>query len=286
MKLWCWLAHDWDFLRIAVCYGPAWYANETEPVQILCTYSYFHRVCIITSFAIYIMAGREIFQKRHQLRAFTNPSEDHNYAFKTTDYQVTSDFESLPLGNVADAYVQPAGCKINNPSDTSHASYPKYNVKISAAPRPSIPRHASTEHKQQRKNRAAMEANRAAFGYTKVASLFFVSLLVTWVPSSINRVYSLIYPGSISVPYAYAAGIVLSLMGFWNSVIYIATSRAACRTLFLTLFRKLDGTGDGMLPIDGDGVRESTTRRSSRIRDSSWGDSSEELRGEIVGEAV
>lgn len=24
-QLWCWLAHDWDFLRIAVCYGPAWY---------------------------------------------------------------------------------------------------------------------------------------------------------------------------------------------------------------------------------------------------------------------
>lgn len=267
--LWCWLAHDWDFLRIAVCYGPAW-------------------VCIIASFAIYIMAGREVFKKRHQLRAFNNPSDDQNYAFKTTDYQVTSDFASLPLENTGDAFIRPCDRQDSNPSDPSHGSYQKYNVKISAAPRPSMPHHSSIEYKQQKKNRAAMEANRAAFGYTKVASLFFISLLVTWVPSSINRVYSLIYPEEISVPYAYAAGVVLSLMGFWNSVIYITTSRAACRTLFSNLFRRFGGNSRGRLPIDDDGVRESATRRSSRVRGSSWGDddSSEELRRENIREAV
>lgn len=31
-QLWCWIAHKWDFLRIAVCYGPAWYVNERKPV--------------------------------------------------------------------------------------------------------------------------------------------------------------------------------------------------------------------------------------------------------------
>lgn len=151
-----------------------------------------------------------------------------------------------------------------------------------------MPYHTSTEYKQQKKNRAAVEANKAAFGYTKVASLFFVSLLVTWVPSSINRVYSLIYPEEISVPYAYAAGIVLSLMGFWNSVIYITTSRAACGILFSNLFRRFGGNSRGRLPIDDDGVRETTTRRSSGVRGSSWGDedSSEELRGENVRETV
>lgn len=84
-----------------------------------------------------------------------------------------------------------------------------------------------------------MEANRAAFGYAKVASLFFVSLLVTWVPSSINRVYSLIHPNSVNVYYSYAAGIVLSLMGFWNSVIYVTTSWRACKTGFEHLFEKV-----------------------------------------------
>ena len=22
--LWCWISQDWDFLRVALCYGPAW----------------------------------------------------------------------------------------------------------------------------------------------------------------------------------------------------------------------------------------------------------------------
>ena len=85
---------------------------------------------------------------------------------------------------------------------------------------------------QRRNNRAALEANTAAWGYTKCAILFFISLLVTWVPSSINRVYSLVHPERISVPFTYASAVVLPLMGFWNSVIYTTTSWAACKTLF------------------------------------------------------
>ena len=52
------------------------------------------------------------------------------------------------------------------------------------------------------------------------------------VPSSVNRVYSLIYPGHVSVPFTYASSVVLPLMGFWNSLIYITTSWTACKLLF------------------------------------------------------
>lgn len=52
------------------------------------------------------------------------------------------------------------------------------------------------------------------------------------VPSSINRVYSLIHPSLVSLPFSYASGIVLPLMGFWNSIIYITTSWATVRLLF------------------------------------------------------
>lgn len=140
-------------------------------------------------------------------------------------------------------------------SDLKDKGYDQYSVTIGSAPMsprpeappPMTPRAHSTI--AQRNNRAAMEANRAAFGYTKVALLFFVSLLVTWVnspwplqvthsayeplqvPSSINRVYSLIHPSLVSLPFTYASGIVLPLMGFWNSVIYITTSWAAVRLL-------------------------------------------------------
>jgi len=75
-----------------------------------------------------------------------------------------------------------------------------------------------------RQQEVAMIAHEAAWGYIKVALLYFVSLLITWVPSSMNRVWSLANEGSVSYGFNLAAGIVLPLMGFWNTVIYIVTS--------------------------------------------------------------
>lgn len=116
----------------------------------------------------------------------------------------------------------------------------------------------------RRKSNAAMEANKAAWGYTKVALLFFVSLLVTWVPSSINRVYSLVHPNTISVPIEYVAGVVLSLMGFWNSVIYFTTSRAACKDLLMRAMGKLRSEGAVSARLSHD---ENMQSRSQSRRD-------------------
>ena len=69
--------------------------------------------------------------------------------------------------------------------------------------------------------------------YTKSCVLFFISLLITWVPSSINRVWALAHPGE-TAPFglAYAAALVLQLTGFWNSIVYFTMSRNACKELF------------------------------------------------------
>ena len=40
------------------------------------------------------------------------------------------------------------------------------------------------------------------------------------------------HPELVSLPFTYASGVVLPLMGFWNSVIYITTSWRAVRLLF------------------------------------------------------
>lgn len=80
----------------------------------------------------------------------------------------------------------------------------------------------------------SMEAQSAAWRYTKCCILFFVSLLFTWLPSSVNRVHTLIYPTApISFGYAYAAAFVLPLTGFWNSLVYITTSWSACKALWI-----------------------------------------------------
>ncbi len=79
---------------------------------------------------------------------------------------------------------------------------------------------------------AAMEANNAAWSYTKVAVLFFLAMMVTWIPSSANRVYSVVHPGHVSLPLQFASAFVLPLQGFWNALIYTLTSLSSCKQLW------------------------------------------------------
>ena len=218
------------------------------------------------------MSGREIFAKRDQLRMFgaalaegdgqSNYNEDPAKYRVTNEYQVTSELVIPPLGTMDAVHVPSVGKKSSSSDAASNSK--GYSVNITSA-RPSLPRNQTS---RQRKNKATMEANHAAFGYAKVASLFFISLLVSWVPSSLNRVYSLIHPHAVSVQYAYAASIVLSLMGFWNAVIYISTSHRACRSLLISI---RDGNARSLMTKD---VAELANRKS-RIR--SDGDSLEGL---------
>ncbi|KAL1836099.1 hypothetical protein VTJ49DRAFT_5571 [Mycothermus thermophilus] len=50
-KLWCWITPKWNYLRVALFYGPVW-------------------IIIFITFAIYIRAGREIYNKHKSLKEF------------------------------------------------------------------------------------------------------------------------------------------------------------------------------------------------------------------------
>ncbi|MCJ1272515.1 hypothetical protein MMC21_000301 [Puttea exsequens] len=291
--LWCWIDIKWVAFRIALCYAPAW-------------------CCILISMFIYIIAGREIFAKRRQLRAFSNPTrpvpvkiENPFTSFKTTEVEVTRELAVIRTPSLSQVYLSPqdksrtqqsspqqdqhSGYLETDPPHTSPAKqgYDQYSVNIASQPisspfnvapqvRPSAVRMTTG---QQRNNTAALEANTAAWGYTKVALLFFVSLLVTWVPSSINRVYSLVHPELVSLPFTYASGIVLPLMGFWNAVIYFTTSWSAVRSLFADLFGHASGMNvrrTAVLPSFG-GAKPNP--RSHRRRKGSGSDSVKVLKG-------
>ena len=223
---------EWDPLRIGLLYGPAWF-------------------CILITFMIYAAAGRDIFNKRRALRAFTRRTTPVKEpapaladpglevanpftAFKTTEVHVTSELRDL--NNRNDSRGSQHIDDLISHVDPRAKSYQQYSVNIShdasrSTPPPIVKSGSANQH-QLRQANAAMEANTAAWGYTKCALLFFVSLLFTWVPSSMNRVYSLLYPDSVSYGLNFAAALVLPLMGFWNAVIYITTSWVACRGLF------------------------------------------------------
>lgn len=78
--------------------------------------------------------------------------------------------------------------------------------------------------------KASAEAS-AAWSYTKCALLFFTAMLVTWIPSSANRLYSIAQNGEIDLPLGFMSSFVLPLQGFWNAIIYMVTSWKACKML-------------------------------------------------------
>ncbi|KAK3948857.1 hypothetical protein QBC32DRAFT_364712 [Pseudoneurospora amorphoporcata] len=65
--------------------------------------------------------------------------------------------------------------------------------------------------------------------YLRTSFVFAISILVTWTPSSINRVHSLLYPKDTSYPLNLASAVVLPLQGVWNAVIFMATTWAVLR---------------------------------------------------------
>lgn len=135
------------------------------------------------------MAGREIFKKRKQLRAFNNFVGDAPQfsGFKTTDVQITSELVSQARVSAGSTLNQKNMPVLKADSNNNHG-YEPYTVNIASVPLSPRPRvsngtSAASVH-TTRNNRIAMEANTAAWGYTKVAVLFFISLLVTWVSTT------------------------------------------------------------------------------------------------------
>jgi len=90
--------------------------------------------------------------------------------------------------------------------------------------------------------------DKVKWAYFKVAMLFAVSILITWVPASVNRVYGLRYPENPSYALNIGSAIVLPLQGFWNTVIYFTTSLTICKKVF-------GRVRDGKEEKDSDGPR-------------------------------
>ncbi|KAI9850316.1 MAG: hypothetical protein M1838_005876 [Thelocarpon superellum] len=203
--IWCWISNDWAYLRVATFYGPIW-------------------IIMLATFSIWIYAGLEIFKKRRQLKNFSDPRFDR-FAHvegalknsKTTVVEITSE----PM----QALVAPAA----EVSSKRH-NYQPYSITIKSSGTSS----GGLGHGRTRTpgRVRAVDANVAAWGYARVAFFFFLAMLVTYVPSSVNRMYGLAHPDKFNFPLQWVTSMVMPLQGFWNSIIYISTSIPACRALW------------------------------------------------------
>ncbi|KAJ5918149.1 hypothetical protein N7454_010524 [Penicillium verhagenii] len=204
--LWCWIDIKWDPLRIATFYAPVW------------------MLFLVTSF-IYLSVGTEIYQKRRQLRSMASRSLDTVQSMKRVEVQVTTEIarENYDIGDTS--------------SPATHENFPRDGKFSQYAAFVSSADHTAMKTSDALKSGPKMSSSdAAAWAYTKCAMLFFAALLITWVPSTINRVYTLIAEGDDSFALCYFEALVLPLQGFWNCIIYITTSLGACRKLWASLF--------------------------------------------------
>ncbi|KAL8686574.1 MAG: hypothetical protein Q9218_007008, partial [Villophora microphyllina] len=205
--LWCWVSKPWSFLRIAVLYVFMW-------------------VAVLIAIIIYIMAFRYVWRKRSALDGFLNPFNENpfNHVMVTTEVTFTSRERkpSLPSPSVREI-------------DKSHldGNYDAYSVNIEIGQsRPSPPQRPRTTSRPAvfripsvTRAVALSEENVDAFLYARVAFLFFIALLITWVPSSVNRAYALAHPENINFGLNFTSAIVFSSQGLLNCMVYMATSQ-------------------------------------------------------------
>ncbi|GAW16830.1 hypothetical protein EKO27_g7074 [Xylaria grammica] len=268
--LWCWVGTSWDILRVATFYGPIW-------------------VVILATFFIYIRAGREIYKKRRQLRKADSSSHGQDYEMskldeisptKTTEISVTSESAAQNKHKAEVDLLRDIEAKADS------AAGP-YSITISSvrAP-PAVPSHIgpSTNLSQGKTRRKKTnEAGKAAWAFTKCAILFFTALVVTWIPSSTNRVYSLVHGGQTVVVLEILSAIVLPLQGFWNALIYIVTSWAAVKLFFSEVIHRMK---HGNTPTDFAGPPKDQRNISFNLRSRTHKSEDTDSMTELAGNAI
>ncbi|KAF4231733.1 hypothetical protein CNMCM6805_010322 [Aspergillus fumigatiaffinis] len=225
--LWCWVSLRWDFLQIAVFYGPVWFI-------------------VLLILAIYIRVGVTIWRQRRELRKIVRPAFEH-----ATDPTVLGDVDlhgaaqPVPLDSFQWHSIRERSPPPTAASSQRIISPEVWSTQNHAGPRIAPPSTAvslssnispATSTTLSRHNyglgQSGTYTSPASEAYYKYAVLFFAALIITWVPSSANRVYALAASNHYAFGLSCASSFALPLQGFWNSLIYITVSWQAIVTWF------------------------------------------------------
>ncbi|KAL0636325.1 hypothetical protein Q9L58_004672 [Maublancomyces gigas] len=189
-------------------YGPAtlwcWISDEWRFMRIVSFYGPVW-IILVSTLVIYILAGRVIFNLRGSLRRFAGSEES----------------QRTPTGPTRDTL----GTMSPSPPPTSPQPGDRPIVVNTLQ---SYSCTVSSGYTARTRN-SGVEANTAAWAYCRCAMLFFLALVITWLPSSINRIYNLINPDATNFGLNFAAALVLPCQGFWNALIYTVTTLPACK---------------------------------------------------------
>ena len=134
-----------------------------------------------------------------------------------------------------------------------------YSVNVkglkAARVRPEILRFPSLTRKA-----ALAEENCEAWLYARVAFLYFVVMMICWIPASINRLASLIDPSYVIFGLNYAAIVFLPLQGFLNALVYCISSQTGVRNLL-----RLNVRGGHAKPKSAERIRDSDLHNNGTL---------------------
>ncbi|KAL7793081.1 family A G protein-coupled receptor-like protein [Trichoderma ceciliae] len=225
--IWCWVDREWDFIRIYTYYMLIW-------------------ICIVGSILCYFLVGWHVFRMRNRLRSFStskNRDKDKDidagrvemaqtgfYGTVTTEVQVTHTLANSVPQEPQPAYMHRNTMQVsfdNSAPDIQPSSDNQFCSSVTTSP----PKAAPPQPSSFRRLISAIGAIGGKFhisdpikrAYLRTSFLFALSVLVTWIPSSLNRIHGWLDKGS---PYEYhvATAAVLPLQGLWNGIIFFVTS--------------------------------------------------------------
>ncbi|KAI0428812.1 hypothetical protein F5Y09DRAFT_332312 [Xylaria sp. FL1042] len=232
--IWCWIGKEWSNLRIYTYYLPIW-------------------ICILLSAFIYIAVGYYVFKQRNQLRnlslsnhrrgspvardsgekdLFTNAAvmgTIDREVLQVTTINTESERVARPLsgtaplnwfkGSVEDQLNIDRQTGVSSPAPVATTT-----TSITAEPKAkkSLWRQIQVGFDKWCSKFSHMDPVKLA--YLRTSFVFAVSVLITWTPSSINRVHDIVNPNEFSYPLNLASAIVLPLQGLWNAVIFFSTA--------------------------------------------------------------
>ncbi|KOS22860.1 Cyclic AMP receptor-like protein A [Escovopsis weberi] len=237
--IWCWVDRKWDFIRIYTYYMLIW-------------------ICIVGSILCYFLVGYHVFRTRNQLRSFSTSktreqkeldnarvemAQQGFYGTVITEVQVVHSAalptkpESAHLPSSTTAATTTAQTSSRYPFESASApdlaeiSRNQFYSSVTT----STPRHPPQPSLWSRSVRAIRSLTNQFHvsdpikrAYLRTSFLFAISVLVTWIPSSLNRIHSWRFKES-PYPFHVATAAVLPLQGLWNGIIFFVTSWRALR---------------------------------------------------------
>ena len=202
-QIWCWVDSRWDSIRIYTYYMLIW-------------------LCIVGSLLCYMLVGYHVFRSRSQLHSLTvsRTRDKMPAATVTTEVHVVH----------TPAVPAPSYTPMLSPFDAPSSPATRYFLSsVSASP---PPRRRTSPNRQPATGVARLIGGTAAKfvvqdpvkrAYLRTSLLFALSVLVTWIPSSLNRIHSWL-AGESPFEFHVATAAVLPLQGLWNCVIFFVTS--------------------------------------------------------------